>query len=98
MTDLAIVMQTALVGINTMQQYSPKLSEIRRANVVDDPAFAGDVRLGEIATAIVTVGIGILASSLTETSTPAIVSVFVAVGMIALYEIALRSNNLFEPK
>jgi hypothetical protein len=53
-----------------------------------------DVRMGEVAALAVCIGIGAVASSITGSSVPVFVSIFVGVLLMALYEAALRSQEV----
>lgn len=77
-------------GISAFTQFMPPITEIRKKSLAD-AEFAADVRVAEVAAASVCIGIGGVASSLSESSTPVWVSVFVAAGLIGLYEYVLRS-------
>jgi hypothetical protein len=85
-------------GVSAFQSFLPKLSEIRKASPSDDPSFAADVRMGEVAAVAVTVGVGAVASSLTGSPTPAVVAVVIAVGLVVMYESTLNADRPMEPK
>jgi hypothetical protein len=82
-------------GLSSAQAFLPKLSDVRKGA---SPELIGDVRMGEVATAIVTIGIGAIVSSLTGSPIPTFVSALIVLGIILLYEAALRGDRLFEPK
>lgn len=85
-------------GLSSATAFLPKLSEVRRSSVSKSPEMVGDVRMGEIATTVVTVGVGAIVSSLTGNPIPTFVAALVALAIICIYEAALRGENLFEPK
>lgn len=85
-------------AIGAFNTYLPNLSEIRKKNVADDPAFAADVRTGEVAAVALTVGVGVIVSSLTGSSAPAIVGLIVALGLVFMYETTLRADRPLEGK
>jgi flagellar basal body L-ring protein FlgH len=99
--DPAIVGPASLAisqGINSFSQFLPKLSDVRRANINDNPDVAADVRMGEIAAVTLTVGVGAIVSSLTGSSAPAVVSVLVAGTLVCVYEATLRADRPMEPR
>lgn len=85
-------------GLSSASQFLPKLSEVRRAHAESSPDIVGDVRMGEIATAVVTIGVGAIVSSLTGSSIPTVVAALISLVLIVLYETALRGERLMEPK
>jgi hypothetical protein len=85
-------------GMSAFQSFLPKLSDIRKADPVNDPSFAADVRMGEIAAVAVTVGVGAVASSLTGSPVPTVVAVVIAVGLVVMYESTLVAQRPMEPK
>lgn len=82
-------------GLSSAGTFLPKLSEVRKGS---SPEMIGDVRMGEIATAVVTIGIGAIVSSLTGSHVPTVVSAIIVLVIIGIYECALRGDRLFEPK
>lgn len=85
-------------GLSSASQFLPKLSEVRRAHAEANPDIVGDVRMGEIATTVITIGIGAIVSSLTGSSIPTVVAGIIVLVIIVLYEVALRGENLMEPR
>lgn len=85
-------------AISSFTTFLPKLSDVRSSNAAAEPGMVGDVRLGEVAASAVTLGIGIIASSLSGSSIPMYAAAFVALILIVVYETALRGDGLFEPK
>lgn len=79
-------------GFTAFSQFMPKLSDVRRADPKADTGTAEDVRIGEIAAVSVTIGMGIIMSSLTGSPVPAFVAVIVSIGLVMLYESTLRRN------
>lgn len=84
-------------SISSVGTFLPKLTDVRKADP-SDTTFAADVRLGEIAMATVTLGVGIIASSLTGSPVPTWTAVLMCGILIILYEAALRGDRPFEPK
>ena len=73
--DPAIIGPTSLAitqAVGAMNSFLPPLSEVRKKSL-EDSEFCGDVRLGEVAVFAVTVGIGVIVSSLTGSSVPAVI-------------------------
>lgn len=84
-------------ALSSFTTFLPRLSDVRKARS-DDPGMIGDVRLGEIAASAVTLGIGVIASSLSGSNAPMIAAIIVAGILISVYEAALRGDDLFSPK
>jgi hypothetical protein len=81
--------------ISSFQSMLPTISSVRKASP-DDPDMAGDVRLGEIAASALSIGVGAIASSLL--GDPVLISSFIALTLIIIYEQALRRNRPMDPK
>lgn len=77
-------------GIAQFNVFLPRLSEVRKAQPGDD--VSADVHVGEIAAIAGTVGVGVIASSLSGSKLPLIVSVVVSVLMVVVYESVLRTH------
>ena len=67
----------------------PKFTDIKNGSP-NDPGFVDDVRMGEIAAAAITLGVGTIASGLTNSPVPIAVALIMASFLIAMYEAALR--------
>lgn len=85
-------------GVASFGAFLPKISEVRRADPANNPDVAADVRMGEVAAATLTLGIGAIASSLTGSMVPAVTALLMAIILISLYESTLRTYKPFEPK
>lgn len=85
-------------GVTAFSTFLPKFSDVRKNHPDDNPDFAADVRMGEVAAVTVTMGIGLIASSLTGSAAPAIVSALTCLVLVVLYESTLRANRPMEPK
>ena len=85
-------------GVNAFYQFLPKLSELRKADPVNNPDLAADVRLGEFAAAGLALGVGLISSSLTGSPLPTVVAAMVGLGLIILYESTLQAHRPFESK
>lgn len=83
-------------GINTFATMLPKLTDIRKADPVNNPDVAADVRMGEVASVTLTMGIGVIASSLTRSSVPTFTALVMCTILVAVYESALRADRPFE--
>jgi hypothetical protein len=84
-------------GITTFTTLLPPLADIRKADPTDT-SFAGDVRMGEVAAVTLTLGIGMISSSLTGSPVPAGTAVLMCFILLCVYESALRGNRPFEAK
>lgn len=77
--------------VSAFYQMLPPITEIRK-RTNDDPTFAADVRIGEVAASVIALGLGAIASSLSGSSVPVLASAVLAGGLIFLYEFVLRSR------
>jgi hypothetical protein len=84
-------------GLTSFHSFLPPISDIRKHNPQDNPDFAADVRMGELAAVTTTLGIGAIAASLTGSPVPAYTSILVSALLVALYESTLRKDRPFEP-
>lgn len=101
MTDSAGVGMATLCltqSLTLFQNFLPRFQEISAADPDKDPGFVRDVRMGEVAALITTLGIGGMTSALSNSSTPAIVAAITAGGLILLYEYALSSREVSHAK
>jgi len=97
MTDVyGPAMLGVTTGLGAFMAMLPKLSDIRRANMETDPAIAADVRMGEVAGVTLTMGIGLISSSLARSPIPTYTALIMSVILVGVYESALRSNRPFE--
>lgn len=80
-------------SLSLFQGFLPKFAEIRKENPTTNPDFAQDVRMGELAASLLTIGIGATMSALTGSPVPSVIAIISAVGLIMLYESALRSKG-----
>lgn len=99
MTDAGLFGPATLAvtqGINAFATFLPKLTDIRRNNPTDDPAFAADVRMGEVAAVTTSVGIGLICSSLTRSPLPVYTSLITSIILVTLYEYTLRCDRPME--
>lgn len=96
MTDSGVI-GPAMLGmtqsIGLFQTMLPKFSEIRKTNPEDNPELVQDVRMGELAAVLLTLGIGAMTSALTGSAVPSVVAVTSSVGLVMLYESALRART-----
>lgn len=72
--------------------FLPDFTQLSKA----DPHDAGvirDVRMGEIAAVMMTLGIGGMTSALTGSSVPAVIALLTCGGLVVLYEMALNTTE-----
>lgn len=81
-------------GLGMFQAFMPKFTDIAHHTPGSDPAFEKDCRMAEAAASMVTVGVGVLLSQMTGSPVPVVVALMVVVGLITLYENALRSPGV----
>jgi hypothetical protein len=96
MADIGIATLALTQSYAQFQAYMPKLQDIRKTDPIENPEFAADVRIGEIAALIGSLGVGVIASSLTGDPLPAYVSLATSLMLIALYEYVLRAHHPME--
>lgn len=80
-------------SVGLFQTFLPKFSEIQRGSI-SDTGLASDVRMGELAASTLALGIGAMTSSLVGSPVPMLISVVSIVGLITLYETALRHEGV----
>lgn len=80
-------------GVGSFTSFLPKITDVRKASK-DDADFVADLRTGELAGAVITIGVGAIASSLVQSSTPLITGIFISLVIIALYESILRREPI----
>lgn len=95
MADLGVAAIALTQTYAQFQSYMPKITDVRKADPADTEMI-GDVRMGEIASLIGSLGVGLIVSSITGDPTPTYVSVGVSLMLIALYEYTLRANRPLE--
>lgn len=78
-------------AVSAFTTFLPPLSTVRRATA-DDPEFAADVRMGELAAALLTMGVGATASAVIGSGVPFAISLFAAAALVALYEYTLQGK------
>lgn len=96
MADVGVAAIALTQSYAQFQAFMPKLSDIRKADYDNDSDMVGDVRIGEVAALIGSLGVGIIVSSLSGNPLPAYVSVAVSLLLIALYESVLRAHRPME--
>lgn len=94
-TALAAATLSLSQSVGAYAFFLPRIDEVRRAGR-NDAKMVGDVRLGQVASGVLTIGIGAIMSNLTGSSLPLYVAIAVGLIIAGLYEIALRGENLFE--
>lgn len=72
--------------------FLPRLSEVRRAEP-DDELMRGDVRLGQIASAALSGGIGAMLSYMTQSPMPMYVAAFIALIIGITYQYAMMGER-----
>lgn len=70
--------------------FLPKFSDIRRADP-NDEGMRKDILLGQIAAVAVSVGTGVIVSSLTGSPVPALVAVLMSAILLACYQAAQKA-------
>lgn len=96
MADVGSAMLSVTSALQAFQSLLPKISDIRKADPANNPDIAADVRMGEIAAASMTMGVGLIASSLTQSSLPTVTALVIVVILVTIYESTLRAERPFE--
>lgn len=85
-------------GVSSFNTFLPKFSDVRKNHPATNPDFAADVRMGEVAAVTLTIGVGVIASSLTGSPVPVATAAITCLILVMLYESTLRADAPFEPK
>jgi hypothetical protein len=93
MADPGLALLTVTQAVGLFQSFLPKFTEISAVDPADNPQLVRDVRRGEVAAVVLTLGIGAMASGFTDSPVPAISSAVAAFTLIVLYEGALSARN-----
>lgn len=75
--------------------FLPRLADVRQA-ARDDTLIRGDVRMGQVAAASLSIGIGAIMSQVTGNIYPIVVSSMVVLIIAAVYEVAMNTERIFE--
>lgn len=75
------------------QNFLPSFSDISKADPEVDISIANDVRRGELAAVLMTLGIGGMTSALTGSAVPSVVALVTCAGLVMLYESALKAQS-----
>lgn len=101
MIDGGLIGPTSLAltsAISSFSQFLPNMADIRKNDPINNPEFAADVRMGELAAVAVTMGVGLIVSNLTGHPAATYVALVASLGFILLYESALRAQKPMEGK
>lgn len=77
------------------QFFMPKLSDVRQADPTDK-SMRGDVLIGQLAAGALSIGVGVVFASLTQSPIPIVVSGFTALIIAATYHYAMSGKDQFE--
>lgn len=78
-------------AVGSFSVFLPRFTDVRQS-APHDKTMVRDVRLGEVAAVAMSLGIGVILSSLSGEPAPAIVALVMALIVVVLYEQALRSE------
>jgi hypothetical protein len=78
-------------SVSSFMQFLPKITEVRKASVNDED-FCYDLRIAEIAGTVITIGVGMIVSSMTQSSAPIVAGLFISLVIVILYETVLRKE------
>lgn len=82
------------LAVSEFHNFLPPLADIRQTNPHDNPGFVADVRVGEFAAVAVTIGVGIMITSLTRSPIPTVAGIVTSIGLVVLYESILRQTGI----
>lgn len=82
-------------SVSAYSFFLPPLREVRQAPV-HDSTMRGDVRMGQFAAGVVSVGVGVMLSYLVGSPIPTVVAILTALMVGVLYETALGGERIFE--
>lgn len=85
------VLLSVTTSVSTFTALLPPFAEVRKASK-SDVDMRNDVRLGEAAASSLVISIGLIASAMTDSHMPAVVSVVAALVLVAMYETVLSHN------
>lgn len=89
-TGMSVTVTTLMMsGFST---FLPPLREIRQASKTDD-TMRNDVRNGQVAAAILALGVGVLMSWLSQSPMPLYVGIAATLLYATIYELALRDER-----
>jgi hypothetical protein len=86
--EASAILLSVTQSIAVFSALLPPFAEVRKGNK-NDPAMREDVRMGELAASSLVIAIGLIASGVTGTPAPAVVSVVAAVVLVGMYETVL---------
>lgn len=96
MADPAVIGPATLSMTQSLalfQNFLPSFADISRADPETDVSIVNDVRRGELAAVLMTLGIGAMTSALTESPVPSVVALVTCTGLVLLYESALKART-----
>lgn len=77
-------------GLGTFTTMLPNMSDVRRSSP-DSVSMCAELRHSEMVAGAITLGAGVILSAITKSPTPAYVAFAVIVGLVVMYEHALRT-------
>lgn len=94
MADPTLIGPTTFTVTQSITSFGAFLPTFREISAADpnDTAFVRDVRLGEFAAVLLSLGIGGMTSALTGSPLPTTIAVITCAGLVALYEYAMRNG------
>jgi hypothetical protein len=78
-------------AITVFHQFLPPLVDVRHSTMGDRTAVL-DIRVGEMASVALSLGLGMVISMLASSHLPFIISAIASAGLVAIYEYALRCD------
>ena len=79
-------------AVSSYMQFLPKITDVRKASR-HDAEFVTDLRTAELAGAVITIGVGCIVASMTQSSAPIVAGIFISLVIVILYESILRSDG-----
>ncbi len=93
MPNTAVTSAVLLAATSSVPVFAallPDLATVRKS--VGNPDTVNDVRMGEAAATGIVISIGLIASSLTKSPVPAMITIVVSAGLVVMYESVLAST------
>ena len=89
-SNTTVALMCVTTSVATFTSLMPDMSDVRKASPNSD--IRNDVKMGEMTSAVVVIGIGLLGAFLVKSPIPAMASVVAIAGLCVMYEIVLATN------
>jgi len=86
----AATLVSVTAGMTVFTSLLPPFHDVRKS--ISDEGMVNDVRMGEVASAALVIGIGLTATTLTRSPMPLLFSVAASAAMVVMYESVLATQ------